>query len=155
MKKIRKVGLQTVREPKYQAVLKEMEQEHGIITPHMVVQAAKKEDSPLHKAFEWDDGKAAEKYRLVQARFLINSVQIQILGKKTEGYINAIVSVDNVKTRGYVSTEAAMNDQFIYKQVLKNATRELEYWQKKYRTLRDLQGIINPEVLESVKQKAI
>jgi|SRR5882724_696913 len=153
MKKIRKVGLQKVKEPKYVAVLKQIEEDHGIITPYMVVEAAKKADSPLHNAFEWDDTKAAEKFRIVQARMLINSVRVEIMGQKTEGYINAIVHVDNVASRGYVSTEVAMNDDFIYKQVLKNATRELEYWQKKYRMLKDLQGIVNEEKVEELRRK--
>jgi hypothetical protein len=38
--------------------------EHGDeLTEQIVVDAARSPDSPLHSLFEWDDAKAARKYR--------------------------------------------------------------------------------------------
>lgn len=48
------------------------------LTPGEVVTAARDPESPLHDMFEWDDGKAAESWRLEQARGLIRSVQVKI-----------------------------------------------------------------------------
>lgn len=50
----------------------------GRLTPGAVVDAARPEDSPLHKLFEWDDAKAAEAHRLSQARGLIRCVQVVV-----------------------------------------------------------------------------
>lgn len=141
------------KEIMYATVLKEIETEHGILTAPMVVEAAQKPDSPLHNYFEWDDSVAAKNYRLWQARVLISNVQVQVLGKKTDAYVNVIVNVNDFPQRGYVPMERSLTDAEIYRQVLSNARRELEYWQNKYKTIRDLQGVINPEKLEELKRK--
>lgn len=48
----------------------------GAVSPRDVVDAAKPNDSPLHPYFEWDDDKAADNWRLDQARRLLR-VRIQ------------------------------------------------------------------------------
>lgn len=50
----------------------------GILRLEDVVAAAADESSPLHSHFEWDNTKAAHRYRLSQARALIRSVQIPL-----------------------------------------------------------------------------
>lgn len=49
---------------------------HGALTPPVVVDAARPKDAPLHNVFEWDNKKAAESYRIDQARHLIRAVEI-------------------------------------------------------------------------------
>jgi hypothetical protein len=46
--------------------------------PQKVVIAATDKSSPLHRYFEWDDGKAAHQHRLDQARRLIGSVRVLV-----------------------------------------------------------------------------
>ena len=48
----------------------------GVLTPEAVVRAAKKQSSPLHGCFDWNDTDAAEKWRHQQARVLIHNVQV-------------------------------------------------------------------------------
>ena len=48
----------------------------GLLRPAAVVEEARNKRSPLHRAFEWNDGKAAEKYRLLQAQKLIRSFHV-------------------------------------------------------------------------------
>lgn len=50
----------------------------GRLTPDAVVADAADPNSPLHDAFEWDDSKAAQAYRIEQARVLIRSVEVTI-----------------------------------------------------------------------------
>ena len=61
------------------AELKRMEDKRGRLTPQEIVEAARPEDSILHGCFEWDDGKAAEAWRLEQARELIRRVKIEVV----------------------------------------------------------------------------
>jgi hypothetical protein len=61
-------------EEKRQALL-ELEDEHGRLTPELVVKAAAAPDHPLHSEFEWNDSVAAQRFRLAQARTLIRSVR--------------------------------------------------------------------------------
>lgn len=57
--------------------LQRIHEEEGTLKPQFVVNAARPEEAPLHPAFEWNDLVAGERYREVQARSLIKTVQIQ------------------------------------------------------------------------------
>ncbi len=46
-------------------------QRNGKVTPELLVREAKNPRSAVHKYFEWDNNKAAEKYRLRQAMDMI------------------------------------------------------------------------------------
>ena len=46
------------------------------LTPQVVVDESRPEDAPLHPAFEWDDSLAGERYRHIQARDLIKTVEV-------------------------------------------------------------------------------
>jgi len=48
----------------------------GMLTPTVVVKAARPKRSALHSYFEWDDTKAAQQYRLGQAGDLIRVVVV-------------------------------------------------------------------------------
>lgn len=50
----------------------------GNLTPDAVLEDARSKKSPLHDQFEWNDGEAAHKYRLDQARTLIRSVRVEV-----------------------------------------------------------------------------
>jgi hypothetical protein len=52
--------------------------EHGTLTAALVVAEAIPEDAPLHGHFEWDDTRASERFRLVQASSLIRSHKVRI-----------------------------------------------------------------------------
>jgi hypothetical protein len=43
-----------------------------------VVEAARPEDAPLHPAFTWDDGAAAERWRRLEARTLIRAIVVKV-----------------------------------------------------------------------------
>jgi hypothetical protein len=48
--------------------------EQGRSTPGDIVEDARPEGSTLHDAFTWDDGEAAEKFRLQEARHLCSAI---------------------------------------------------------------------------------
>ena len=43
--------------------LKTLEAKHGRVTRELLLDSAKDKESPVHSLFEWDDTKAAEKFR--------------------------------------------------------------------------------------------
>jgi hypothetical protein len=54
--------------PEQQRELERLAAEHGDeLTEEIVVEAARSPDSYLHSLFEWDDAKAARKYRELRA----------------------------------------------------------------------------------------
>ena len=61
-----------------EARIRELTDEHGRLTPQIVVDDAKDPKSPLHGEFEWDNVAAGDAHRLQQARALIQSVKVVI-----------------------------------------------------------------------------
>jgi len=115
-----------VRERKTVVVEREMERifkERGALTTALLVEEAEREDSPLHKFFEWDDTVAARKYRIVQATQMIMASKFVCV---LEGERNAVPKVlsaqphtDHMVRRflpsgdkgdGYVTREQVLQD---------------------------------------------
>jgi hypothetical protein len=66
-----------------------------------IVKEAKKKRSPAHGIFEWSDTEAAHQFRLVQARVMVQSLHVEILGKKKEIVeVNAFIA--STDRGGYV-----------------------------------------------------
>ena len=64
--------------------IRKAENLYGKITAETVLQVARDNKSPLHKLFEWDDNRAAEKYRMAQARTLVNNIEVKIISDGEE-----------------------------------------------------------------------
>lgn len=59
--------------------LKELEDRYGRVTARQLLEAARNKKHPLHREFEWNDSKAAERYRLIQAGEIIRSVRVKVI----------------------------------------------------------------------------
>jgi len=116
--------------------LEELEKKHSALTPEIVLEESRDENAVLHKCFEWDDAKAAEGYRLVQARNIIRNITVKIEKQDSPALITrAFVNVQDESTQEkgrFVSVEIAVTDEEMKKQVLKNALYELQLFKNKY-----------------------
>jgi hypothetical protein len=61
------------------AELKDIEDARGCITPELVVESSKNKRSVLHNYFVWDDTKAANAYRLMQATHLLRRIEVKVI----------------------------------------------------------------------------
>jgi len=123
-----------------------LEKRHnGLLSAEAVLADAKKKSSPLNKAFEWDDSKAAEQYRLDQARALIRSITVEIKQVKTNPPkpVRAYVNVKRNDDRGYAPIHTAMTDSDMRQQVLKRAWRELKTWHDRYKEIEELAAVFS------------
>ena len=112
----------------------------GELTPEDVLADAKHNNSPLHRYFEWDDGFAAEQYRLSQARGLIRSVVAiykQPEREKAPIRIAAYTRVPEGETSHYRSTPDAMSIKSTREAILKQAWRDLQAWRARYAALKE------------------
>ena len=118
--------------------------EKGLMTPRAVVEDAKKETSPLHGCFEWDDTVAAENYRVHQARILIRTFNVEIIpddniNKPHEAnafYHVEIISEDGeTASQGYVNYDRIASDNELKQQIIDKAKRELNLWRVRYSDL--------------------
>ena len=127
----------------------QLEQEKGgKLTPKELVEAARDVDSPLHNEFEWNDTKAAQKYREWQARYIISSIELEIVNvpqeptvvdlEITEQKHSAVKfyhSLDNDGT-GYENVFAISNDEEKTKKLFENCKKDIGIFMEKYDTLR-------------------
>ena len=111
-------------------------------TPQEIVDRARDENAELHKCFEWNDGVAAEKYRLVQARYVVHHLVIeenQVPQDRPE--IRVFYKTDARAESGYQQTRLIVKDDDKYAQLLKQAYAELRAFKVKYACLQELAEI--------------
>lgn len=108
------------------------------ITPQNVVDLARNEGSKLHNDFEWDNEIAGEKYRLSQAREMI-----QLLAFEPKEETHEPIRVYHISTEKsvYKPIEMIMKNEDEYQSLLKRALAELESFKKKYSTLVELEEV--------------
>lgn len=132
-------------------------QNDGVIKPFAVVEAARPEKSPLHDCFEWDDNKAAEQFRIEQARGLIRSIRVIVKVSNAETVpVRAFLHVKETECGGgYVEIRTVMRTPAFQQQVLESALSELKAWQARYRQLSELVTVFTAiEAFESQFKEA-
>ena len=126
------------------AELKKLAKKHGgQVDPVHVVEAARSAKSPLHKYFTWDNTEAARRWRILEARNLLRVVVV-CTGESPEP-VNVFVSLkpDRVEGGGgYRCVTDILDDDALYAQMLKDAFEDLEYFRRKYNSLKELRGIM-------------
>ena len=125
-------------------------EEHGVITPEMVLARGRDPASPLHSLFDWDDSQAAEKFRLLQARGLIRRVKVSVIRASTEAKVVTVAAVrefvSNQSERasrrnpegGYASIVDVLNEPDRRADMLATARAELAALRRKYEALNEL-----------------
>lgn len=123
----------------------------GRLRPADVIEAARPTRSVLHPYFEWRDGIAAAKYRLIQAATLIRvTVEMIDMGGEAKAY-RAFVSLssDRQSKGGYRSITAVMSNPVWRAQLLEDAMAELQAFRLKYKGLVELAAVF--EAVDAVK----
>lgn len=119
-------------------VMEELEQTVGL-TKKTLVDASRPEDAPLHKAFEWNDAVAGEKYREIQAGKMITNIKIVTKvdeTKKTRGFVTLDYGVG--KPGVFESTEKVLSVTEKKNRLLTLAIRDLQAFRRKYISLSEL-----------------
>lgn len=111
----------------------------GRLFPQRVVRWARENpESALHGCFEWDNGKAAEAYRIWQARKLIVSVQIEYPDEvKRQVWVSPLPS----RGQGYRRLVDVLSEEETRAQFLMQALDELERLYSRYADLHELAGV--------------
>ena len=152
------------------AVMEQIEETQGVLTKENFLEASRAEDSPTHKLFEWDNDKAAEKYRLTQSGRYIANMRVTIeteerkevstsvtFGEKKEDdrpeTVRAFMSISKDRTDRavYINHEKAMSDEKLRATVLEHAAQELEMFQKKYERYQELAKVFS--AIDDFKEK--
>lgn len=110
------------------------------VKPEEIVDKARDESTELHKCFEWDDTKAAEKYRVYQARQIVCHLIIkEVNDEPQKREVRFFYKTDNQE--GYKPVSYIMRNEDEYHKLLDRALTELKAFQRKYSTLKELDGL--------------
>jgi predicted RNA-binding protein YlxR (DUF448 family) len=129
--------------------LQAIRDQHGQLTPVLVVEAARDPEHPLHSRFEWDDSVAAEKWRLEQASQLLRVVKLPTDPSRPND-LRAFVAVKGKDSHraDYVPTEEALTDEFARKLVLRDMEREWRLLKRRYEHMREFADLILSDLQE-------
>lgn len=117
--------------------LLKLKNEDGIINPAKAVDWARKHTkSQLHASLEWDDGVAAERYRVWQVRALISVHIIDAEGGRR--FVSLSIDRKHDGSNGYRSLEDIVARPDLREIMLKDALSELERIQMRYNKLTEL-----------------
>lgn len=123
--------------------LEELRTKKNKLSPADVVEDAAEPTSPTHNCFEWNDNRAGNKYRLHQARLLLdNIVTIKVQNKELSQPVRAFYSIKREdRQTDYTPISIVLNSEYDRNKVLSNALREATNWKKRYESLEELAKI--------------
>lgn len=128
-----------------------IENVYGAIKPETILKASTPKGSLFHNLFEWDDTEAATKYRLQQARQIINNIQVSIISDGESRLIAAyeVVKADNSRT--YKCVTSLSSDEIT--QVKNRTIRDLNALRQKLQVYKNFDAAIPhlDAALESIK----
>ena len=135
---------------------------NGLLEPAHIVEYAKDPETLLHGRFEWEDSKAAEKYRVWQARQIIR-LELVVVNKqadkpsklfftidpteKAKRHIRAFVSLqsdrygDGESRGGYRDIYDVVLDDEMRAQLLDDAKKDMGHFRRKYQLLKELSNV--------------
>ena len=120
----------------------------GRLTAEQFVEENRPETAPMHNAFEWNNEKAADAWRVHQARHIIASIEIKTETRApTRAYFTITRSDPTYK---HIETILRSRDET--ENLLKTALQELTAFQKKYSMLQELAKVF--DAIEEIKKGA-
>lgn len=111
--------------------IKEINQECGL-TAENIIEYAKDKKSELHKHFDWSNKVAGDKWRLHQARVLINQVKVVINGDTMPAFENVEVEISEGNARQYKPVSEILSTEEYRNQMIQRALSNLLYWREQY-----------------------
>lgn len=111
------------------------------LTPENVLEYARDESTELHKGFEWNDAKAAEKYRLQQARHLIISIVVRDDDEKKEESTR-VFQISSEKAV-YQPVKFFIENKDEHLKLIERAKAELYAFEKRYKDIAELEKVFD------------
>ena len=120
--------------------LERIREKYNSITPKIVVEESRNNDSVLHSCFEWDDSKAAEAYRERQAQHIIANIVVEKVNDvDVSSDVRAFVHIQN----DYKPIDTVVKVKDYRQELLTNALKDLEAFRSKYKALSELNDLFS------------
>ena len=123
---------------------------NGTILPKQLVDEARDHNSPIHECFDWDDSRAAESFREMQARDLLRTIIIMDQPTAT-GEVSTVRAFHSIviesrpnekESTAYMPINVVLSNNNYRQQIIDRALRELEEWKEKWNLYNELLPII-------------
>jgi hypothetical protein len=115
----------------------------GLAPPRALWTEAEPADHPLHKMFEWNQRRAADAYRDVQARNVINSLRITDAesGEAAPAFVHYRVVTDEGVAEGYLHSPIIRGNDAAREFALKEALDSLTELEGRYKSISELTAV--------------
>lgn len=121
----------------------------GQSSPKEIVEAARPDDAPLHRYFEWNDAVAAEAHRRFQARQMSRGIIVVVPTSKGAVEVPAFYSVatDEDEERAYLPVQSVLEDPDLVRRQLLRFQRDITRIRDEYAvfaSVRDFNRVAGP-----------
>ena len=124
----------------------------GVLCAADVVEYARNPQTSLHNHFEWDDTRAAEQYRLWQARELIRVVvQTRPTSDVPTRVYVSLTDDRHSNGGGYRTLDDVLRSETMRKALLRQAYTDMVRFEIKYRQLLEIAAVIDE--MKSVRKQ--
>lgn len=123
--------------------------QHGKLTPDLVVDVAREPSHPLHHRFEWDDAVAGEAWRREQAHRLIQKVKVVYREADESGPARSIRAFHPIrKEDGHVfePVEKVLQDPFMRQLRMRDMEREWTTLRRKYEEFEEFSEMVRRDL---------
>lgn len=113
--------------------------------PEAIISAARNPRCIAHRLFEWDSSRAAQQFRLIQARVLYGSLTVEVVvyERKKQRLIQAQAIIHASREGDYESIDVAMSDPPKRDFILAQAMAQLQATRRRYAHLSELAVIFS------------
>ena len=131
-------------------VVEQIEDEYGSVTKERLLEVSRPNDSVTHSLFEWDDPKAAEMYRLDQAKHIIGALRVVYVNSDCEQVtVKAFVNVSELSDKAaYRNVEVVLQDEDSREIYLKRVQNELNAFVKRNKNIKELADMLETAAKE-------
>ncbi len=119
-----------------QSEIQKIYDEHGEVTPSLVLKKAKLKRNPMHSLFEWDDTIAGNEYRLDQSRRFIRQVTI-IYEDKKQKLVHVSCEGNVTKEGKYKPIGVIVKNQSEFQRAMSEALSRCRAAEKAVKDLKD------------------
>jgi len=118
----------------------------GMCTPARLVQEAGGGARDLHRLFTWDDAEAAQRWRVQEARNVINAIVVRVERNGQETEAPAFVSVGRIaetqdRGAGYRPVQVVVQDPEFRAEALQEAIKDLNAIRRRYEAIKELSPV--------------
>lgn len=128
--------------------LEALYEDHGQLTPTLIVEDARNPERETHQLIEWDETEAASKYRIEQARYIMRNIIIVRTEQTVDSEpkiikVRAFENVDVEEGRYFMPMRIAIQREDTRNYMLQQALRALTSFRQKYGAIQELSAVVS------------